>query len=446
MNERSERLSVRKVIKFFAFSSIGIISFLLPVSYNGQSGTVVSLLSSYIGQELSPVMNILVIGIMAFSAFGSLFAYIMNKLNRPYPEWIHKYFSTGTVYIASKFLSLAFTIMCAFQIGSQKLNAVAQSMVDLGGTLVSLALALSFLLVFLTDGGMMEFVAEITRPVMRPMFKVPSDASLDLLASWLGSSDAAVILTQQKYRKGYYSKRETAQVMCNFSLVSVPFCMTIAQIGGVEQYFGQMYLLLCLLGILLGMILCRIYPINRIEDVYIAERAAITEKQTSSNIFMRGLQAGCAAVDKFSIKTIWNSGMNTVLSVMLGIMPVAIGWGVIGMIVIEFTPIFNWISVPMGFVLDVLGVPHAYEVAPATLVGFIDMYIPSLLIIGIESVKTRFIIVTLSLIQIVYITIVGATVLQSQVGLNVEDLVIIFLERTIIALPIIVLITNLMIA
>lgn len=132
-------------------------------------------------------------------------------------------------------------------------------------------------------------------------------------------------------------------------------------------------------------------------------------------------------------------------SVILTIMPYAIGLGVLGMFIVNFTPIFNWISIPMGWILDILGVEYAYEIAPATLVGFIDQYIPPLLVVGIESATSRFIIAVLSLIQIIYLTIVGAVAMQCNIGLNFWKLALIFIERTIISLPIIVFFANIII-
>ena len=61
---------------------------------------------------------------------------------------------------------------------------------------------------------------------------------------------------------------------------------------------------------------------------------------------------------------------------------------------------------------------------------------------GIQSVKTKFIIAALSLVQIIYLTEVGAIVIKSEVPLNLVKLFIIFLERTIIAIPLIVLFAN----
>jgi len=126
------------------------------------------------------------------------------------------------------------------------------------------------------------------------------------------------------------------------------------------------------------------------------------------------------------------------------LIPIVLAWGTVALIIATYTPVFDWISYPMGLYLQLFGVEEAFAVAPATLVGFTDMFIPALLITGIESVKTKFIIGVLSLVQIIYLTEVGAIIIKSEIPLNFWKLLILFLERTIIAIPIIVLLANIL--
>lgn len=71
------------------------------------------------------------------------------------------------------------------------------------------------------------------------------------------------------------------------------------------------------------------------------------------------------------------------------------------------------------------------------------MFLPAVLLAGVESAKTRFILGALSLVQIVYITEIGSILISSKVPVKFKDLCFIFLEKTIIALPLIVLFTKL---
>ena len=127
------------------------------------------------------------------------------------------------------------------------------------------------------------------------------------------------------------------------------------------------------------------------------------------------------------------------------LIPIVIAWGTVALIVATYTPVFDIISYPMGLYLDLLGVEEAFAVAPATLVGFTDMFIPALLMGGIASVKTKFVVAALSLVQIIYLTEVGAIAIKSEVPLNFFNLFFIFLQRTIIAIPLLVLCANIFI-
>ena len=49
----------------------------------------------------------------------------------------------------------------------------------------------------------------------------------------------------------------------------------------------------------------------------------------------------------------------------------------------------------------------------------------------------------LSLVQIIYMTEVGAIIIKSEIPLNLFKLFLVFMERTLIAIPLIVLFANL---
>src|SRR5699024_12623739 len=103
-----------------------------------------------------------------------------------------------------------------------------------------------------------------------------------------------------------------------------------------------------------------------------------------------------------------------------------------------------WIGMPFIPLLELLQIPEATEAAQTVVVGCADMFLPALLGSGIESVMTRFIIACLSVTQLIYLSEVGALLLCSKLLINMKDLVIIFLLRTLITLPIIALIGHLL--
>ena len=142
---------------------------------------------------------------------------------------------------------------------------------------------------------------------------------------------------------------------------------------------------------------------------------------------------------KFTLDGAARIGFNMMVGILMDLIPIVIAWGTIGTLLVNYTSIFSIIATPMEIYMNILGVQEAAAIAPATLVGFIDMFIPALITASQPlPLETRFIIASLSVVQIIYLTEVGSIIVKSNVGLNIPKLFIIFLERTIIALPLIV--------
>ena len=82
--------------------------------------------------------------------------------------------------------------------------------------------------------------------------------------------------------------------------------------------------------------------------------------------------------------------------------------------------------------------PEAAEASKTMIVGFTDMFTPSIIAAeSISSPMTRFIVATISVTQLIYLSEVGGLILGSKLPVNIVELFVIFLERTIISLLIV---------
>ncbi|MDD3278206.1 MAG: YjiH family protein [Lachnospiraceae bacterium] len=439
-------INVKNVLKFILGSGFGILMFLVPIPQGESFTTLLDFLKSGIKNLLGGSLPYIILFLLVVSAVMSLIDWIAKPDFIRKNEYLSKAFSTTPMYVVSKILGAIFGAMVVFGFGPEIVTSVdtGATIIDLCGTLFCIVISFSFILPFLTDCGIMEFLGVLLKPVVRPLFHVPGRASVDLMASWFGASNAAVILTREQYMKGFYTKREAGYIMTNFSLVSIPFCLLIATTVGIENLFPSFYLTICIVGVILAIILVRIPPISRIPNTYQEKTGQRINEEvpTEKKRLAYALEMSCRRADQFDLKTVLLSGVQVVVGMLFDLIPIVASWGTIALIIATFTPIFNWISYPMGMYLKLLGVEQAFTVAPATLVGFADMFIPALLITGITAVKTKFIIGILSLVQIVYLTEVGVIIMKSEIPLNLWKLFLIFLERTVIALPIIVLFAN----
>lgn len=446
MNQ-STYVTPKNLAKFLLGSAFGILVFLVPIPQGESFTTLLDFLKTAIKDFMGVSMNYIIVAILVFSAVMGIVDLVAKPDFIRKNPYMMKAFHTTPFYLGSKILGAVFACMIVFGFGPEAVTSAdtGVTMLDLCNTLLCIVVAFSFILPFLTDCGIMEFLGVLLRPVVRPLFHVPGRASVDLIASWFGASNAAVILTREQYMKGFYTKREAGYIMTNFSLVSIPFCLMIANTVSVSNMFPAFYLCICLVGVILAVIGIRIPPISTIPDTYQekAGKQLNEDLPSDTKLLPYALELSCKRAEEFTAGKVISSGMEVVVGMFFDLVPVVMAWGMAALIIATYTPVFQWISYPIGLYLHLFGVEEAFAVAPAALIGFTDMFIPALLITGVASFKTRFIIGVLSLVQIIYMTEVGAIIIKSEIPLNFWKLLVIFLERTLIAIPLIVLFANL---
>ena len=154
------------------------------------------------------------------------------------------------------------------------------------------------------------------------------------------------------------------------------------------------------------------------------------------------------ALEKANESTIVNDvvvkGTLNVIDMWFGVIPVVMAVGTFALIIAEYTPLFQILGTPFIPLLKILQVPEAAAASSTLVAGFADMLLPSIMAGGIQSEMTRFIIAATSVTQLIYLSEVGALLLGSKIPINFKELFIIFLERTLITLPIITLIAHLL--
>lgn len=435
-------LSKRGIITFILGSLFGIGMFLWPLDSEGaEFSTGLSLVNDWFTELFSPAIDSILLGVTIIAVLGMLLGVVAKG-------WVHKnlypfrgLFILPWPYALTRVIAMLVTICVYFEVGPESIRSadVGAGMIDLSKTLVSIAFSLSFILPFLTDCGLMEFCGVMLRPLTRPLFGVPGRASVDLIASWLASSNTAVLITGEQYKKGFYTRREAGIIMTNFSLVSIPFCMVVAEAMHLSHIFLPFYAAVTAIGLFLAVICCRLWPLSNLDDEYNGEKRINEHLPEDARLLHWAFSAGVNRASTFDIVEAFRQSFLMALSIIFDLIPIVIAWGTIGSFIVNYTPIFHYLSYPMGWYMSLFGVPEAYQVAPATLVGFIDMFIPVLITSPDVSEHTRFLIAGLSLVQIVYMTEVGSIIVKSGVGIDIKKLFVIFMQRTIISIPLLIL-------
>ena len=101
----------------------------------------------------------------------------------------------------------------------------------------------------------------------------------------------------------------------------------------------------------------------------------------------------------------------------------------------NYTPVFSIIGQPFIPILELLQIQKRLKASETLLIGFADMFLPSILIADAHSEITRFVIGALSISQLIYLSEVGGVILGSKIPVSLGKLFMIFLIRTAITLP-----------
>ncbi len=438
-----KNFSAGDYLKFIVPSVIGVLLLMFPFKYEGDTTILVALLAGGLTGLLESILPTIIVIIITLTGIMTL-AY---KFSKPAfiekSEFLKSVFDVSNFWIATRIIGVILAILVYFEIGPEWIwsgDTGGLILHDLILGLFSIFLFAGFLLPFLTDFGLLEFIGALLTPLMRPVFQLPGRSSIDCIASWVGDGTIGVALTNKQYEDGYYTAKEASIISTTFSAVSITFSLVVLNQVDLAHLFGPYYLTIIISGIVAAIIMPRIPPLSRKKDTYytgVKKDVGEDVPEGFTNVQWGTYLAVKKAEESGNPKNFVINGVKTVLDMWLGVLPVIMAFGTIALIIAEATPVFDWLGMPFIPILKLFQVEYAVEASKTMVVGFADMFLPSVIGASIPSEMTRFIVATVSVTQLVYLSEVGAVILGSRIPVSLKELFIIFIERTLITLPII---------
>ncbi len=443
---------------FLIPSIIGIILFMIPIKYDGNWTIFVKILADKIGGLVGGALPVLCVIIVTISAIMSVISLGRPKFITEHPI-LNETFSTTPVWVVIRVIGCVFIWLTYLGIdaGDDKTGIIHMiTSGDNGGfvlgdlltVLVIIFVIAGLLLPLLLDFGLLEYVGALLTKIMRPLFKIPGRAAVDCVTSWIGDGTLGVMLTCNQYEGGYYSAREASIIATTFSAVSITFSIVVLAQVDLMQHFGVYYMLICLIGIACAVICPRIPPLSLKKDTYLVEGKAIPE--TIPSQFKSSSEYGMhLAMERVAqhqgIGEFFRNGLKNAAGMWFGVMPTVMAIGTVALVLANHTPIFDILGKPFLPLLQLLQLPEAEVASKTMIVGFTDMFTPAIIAAGgIQSEMTRFVVAVISVTQLIYLSEVGGLILGSKLPVNILELFVIFLERTIISLLIVAPIAHLL--
>lgn len=451
---RFESLSNKKVtlkdnLKFILPSLLGVFLFMTPIKSDGEITIPVAILSKLIVNFLGEYTIYIITLLVAVSSTLSLMTLIVKPKFILENKFLNSLFNISPLWLTARVLGSLFALLAILQLGPDFIiSDVTGGFVlnDLLTILFSIFLFAGLFLPLLLNFGLLEFFGSLLTKIMRPIFKLPGRSSIDCITSWLGDGTLGIILTSKQYEDGFYTKKEAAIVSTTFSAVSITFSLVVISQVGLSHMFIPFYLTVTFAGIVAAIVVPRIPPLSKKStEYYNGETKELDESSPEGyNVFTWGYMNAIEKANKnTSLNEFFVEGFKNVLDMWLGVLPVVMFLATTALIIAEFTPFFTILGLPFIPILKLLQVPEAAAASQTLVVGFADMLLPSILAANtITNEMTKFIIASVSVTQLIYMSEVGGVLLGSKIPVSLKELLIIFLERTLVTLPVIVLIAN----
>ncbi|WP_332898447.1 YjiH family protein [Haladaptatus sp. CMSO5] len=442
-------LAMQPVLKFLLAFLIGGVFFLLPVRYGGEITVPFDIAVSYITETFPGAVGVYALAIIVA---GGVLTTLAMLTDEPIAGVDLSYFETSVVFWMLRLAGLVLAPIMFFNLGPAWLHTPGTGGLMWGTLVYSVGIIIPIGAVFITifvELGGLEFVGTLSRPVMKPLFKVPGRAALDSLASWVGSYSVGLYVTRNVFEQGGYHKRDVFTIATCFSTVSIGFVGVVAATLDMLALFPVIFGAYFVCVVLTGIILVRIPPISTTPKEYIAEpdpevgftgslvdyaRFALSEavkKADEGESFLEAATRGF--VDGLKLTSLI---LGTILAV-----------GLAATLLSANTPVFDILGRPLVPIIAALGIPNAAAVAPATIVGITEMYVPVLLVTE-TAPMAKFFIAVLAVSQLIFFSSVGPMIMDmfSDVPIRFRDLVGLFVIRTVILVPVIAGMTHLVAA
>ena len=436
---------INRLMRFIIPSTLGVCMFLIPFPAAGAANTFVGHIKEYILILLHNYLGVAVMSIALVVSMLSLYIMVIR------PSWVYEnhIFSEHLACTPLGFFVRLFSLVISAVVVFGLPGALGDSIkfaeiivVHIVPRLVVLVIVLSLTAPLLLDFGLVQFAAVFASRWMEPLFKVPGRSAVDCVASWLGSSSMAIVITDRMHLAGLYSDREAAVMVSSFSLAGIYNIYALAAILNMNEYFFSVVSTVYISMIALAVIMPRLWPLNRIPDTYMngTERRhdATAEEHPSHTVLQRAFIRAEAKAKHMTVKKYLHESLSIALPLIFGTIPMMISLGTFFMALTHFSPIVDLLSAPVVCLFKAVNMSEPEALGTAAVFAFIDPFLAVTFGQVLLSPEARYICVAISAVGLINLTEVVIHVWHTEIPLSFAQMLAIYFMRIIFSLFLII--------
>ncbi|MGN7385723.1 YjiH family protein [Sporosarcina sp. SAFN-015] len=414
--------------KFFVFSAIGAFMFFVPVTIGGKNSIMLDHIVTWIqtyGSGALPYYALLVI------LAGAVYPFVSGTWKKSTVNMVFSFF---------KVIGLVVGIMLVFNVGPGWLFDPSMGPFLLNKLVIPVGLLVPIGAVFLAllvGYGLLEFIGVLVQPIMRPIWKTPGRSAIDAVASFVGSYSLGLLITNRVYKEGKYTAKEAAIIATGFSTVSATFMVVVAKTLDLMSMWNLYFWVTLLVTFIVTAITVHLWPLRSIKNEYYEGSTPQPEVKPEGKRIATAWEEAMETVSKAP-----TLGQNIVMNVKDGllmamaILPSILSIGLLGLVLAEFTPVFDWIGYIFYPFTWALQLPEPMLVAKASALGIAEMFLPALLVVE-SALVVKFVIAVVSVSSIIFFSAVVPCIVSTEIPISIPQLIAIWVQRVILTIIIV---------
>ena len=415
------------LFKFLGFSLFGIFMFFCPITIGGKSTIPVDHIITFITTNLLGAAKIYILLVMYL---GAVLPFIRRTWNK---DAMTVFFSVAKVCGAIIGTVLYFGLLP--DLGWLWRPDFGPFLFDKLAMPVGLVIPIgSVFLAFLANFGLMEFTGVIMTPVMRPVFRTPGRSAIDAVASFVGSYSIALIITNNMYRQGKYSAREAATIATGFSTVSATFLLIVAKTLNLMEHWTLYFWVSLIVTFITTAVTAYIWPLRSIPDTYFEDRPNPDPVYTGDRFkhaWETGIQVAASTPSLYSMVV---DNLRAGLNMAFAVIPSITSVGLLGLVLAEYTPVFDWFGYIFFPFFKLFGVSQAVLGGKAAAMSLPEMFLPAVLIAKQATPLLKFVIAVVSISEILFFSASIPCIMGTDIPIRLRDIVVIWFERVVIGI------------
>ena len=227
------------------------------------------------------------------------------------------------------------------------------------------------------------------------------------------------------YKEGKYTAKEAAIIATGFSTVSATFMVVVAKTLDLMSMWNLYFWTTLVVTFAVTAITVHLWPLRSIKNEYYEGSTPQPEMKPEGKRFATAWSEAMDTVSKaptFAQNIVAN--VKDGLLMAMAILPSILSIGLLGLVLAEFTPVFDWIGYIFYPFTWVLQLPEPMLVAKASALGIAEMFLPALLVVE-SALVVKFVIAVVSVSSIIFFSAVVPCIVSTEIPISIPQLVVI---------------------